>query len=627
MYYFVRITPANVVYALWLSLRKPVAAWKIELPDWLGRRFERVRPFRVLTRDEWLLAHDRAFDLWKAHALPSLARRHRHALKIGGRAVDFSRNLWQLLGIDFEALCLFAATLEKSHARGKPRVVEPRVAAAFERGELDAMFPGVRLHRSRANRVFEHLHEWGLAAAYLARELAWFFGGLARRTKRLGKRPVAWLGISPSEIPDRDNRLDFAWAAEHGHVPSGDVAYFLPVRLTTAQRSYLQSRGIACVEPPDSYAVLPHAARARALGGTLRGFFAAIAKPAAVAPLLARFACRAPYWDAVFSELGTTTYVTTTSYSWPEKAELSLASARGIRTIIWAYSANSLVFSVEDRRFRDLGVLRSVVVAGEYWVWNRAYAEWLHARQALAHAATEVRIVGPLMCGDASWLARDRREARAALGLPPDGLCIGVFDMAPANDAWRERFGGGPPMVDAGTYLEFWKTIEAIVLRVPDSYALVKLKRDFSHPYRALPDFLRAFVDPEGEHVRTGRVRAIDVDVDPYLPVAACDIALGVGYTSPVLAARTAGKPGYYLDPLRRANFPSHGDYLSITLTSVEEAVRAVIAACDARGDALAAAPALTPPPPHVPLSQSTFEATNAKKETTMAHPTRGQLA
>ena len=34
MYYFLRITPANVLYALWLTLRGPVAAWKIEVPAW-----------------------------------------------------------------------------------------------------------------------------------------------------------------------------------------------------------------------------------------------------------------------------------------------------------------------------------------------------------------------------------------------------------------------------------------------------------------------------------------------------------------------------------------------------------------------------------------------------------------
>ena len=63
MYYFVRITPANFLYALWLSLRGRVAAWKIVLPEPFARRFERLRPYRIWSRDEWLLAHDRAFEV------------------------------------------------------------------------------------------------------------------------------------------------------------------------------------------------------------------------------------------------------------------------------------------------------------------------------------------------------------------------------------------------------------------------------------------------------------------------------------------------------------------------------------------------------------------------------------
>jgi hypothetical protein len=140
------------------------------------------------------------------------------------------------------------------------------------------------------------------------------------------------------------------------------------------------------------------------------------------------------------------------------------------------------------------------------------------------------------------------------------------------------------------------------VLRVPGSYALVKLKRDFTHTYREFPDFLRALLDENGEHMKAGRLRRVDVNVDPYLPIAACDIAIGIAYTSPVLAARTAGKPGYYLDPLGRANFPSHPDYRAITLNTEDEIVDAVMRARDGAGAPLVDAPAITPPLPVAPF-------------------------
>ena len=135
-YYFVRISPANFLYALWLSLRRPVAAWRIALPPWLARRFERVRPYRIFTRDEWLLAHDAAFDAWSREAFPSLSSRHRVVARIGHRDVDFSRNVWQLLGAEFESLFLFSAMLAKSQRTDAPAasVVEPWIARAFRLG-------------------------------------------------------------------------------------------------------------------------------------------------------------------------------------------------------------------------------------------------------------------------------------------------------------------------------------------------------------------------------------------------------------------------------------------------------------------------------------------------------------
>jgi polysaccharide biosynthesis PFTS motif protein len=386
-------------------------------------------------------------------------------------------------------------------------------------------------------------------------------------------------------------------------VPHRDVVYFVPQNLNARQKAWLDDRGIACIEPADTYAVLPPETRFAAIGRAIAGFIAALSRPAAIAPLLARLIARAPYWDALFTELGITTYVTTTSYSWPEKPELAVAAARGIRSIIWAYSANSLTFTVEDPRFRDLGVARSIVIAGEFWVWNRAYAEWLEKRRVETPGPPcKVRVVGPLMCGNAAWLGAQAAAARSRLGLPREGLCIGAFDMPPITDAWRDRFGGGPPMVDTETYIEFWKVIERVAKRIPGCYVLVKLKRDFTHAYREFPDFLRALLDEHGEHVRAGLVRRVDVNVDPYLPIAACDIAIGIAYTSPVLAARTAGRPGYYLDPLKRAYFPSHTDFSRITLHTEDELVDAVLRARRDCPAMLEPAEAVTPPPPTVPL-------------------------
>jgi hypothetical protein len=601
-YYFVRITPANFLYALWLSLRRPVSAWRVGVPERLARRFQRLRPYRIFTRDEWLLAHDRAFDVWRREAFPLISSRYRVVARLGAREVDFSRHVWQILGIEFEALFLLGAMLAKAGA-SSPTVVEPWITRAFAAGELERMVGGVHIVRSAIHRWLEAVYEWSISAAHLARELAFAAAAAFAAARKGTAGRVVWLGISPQEMADRGDRLDFTWPVRFGYVPPQDVLFFPPIRASHSQRAYWRSNGIRVVEPQQAFSILAPAQRVRVAAQMLRGFAAALGYPSAAAPLLGRFVPRASYWAAAFDALRTSVYVTSTSYSWPEKPEVAVARARGVRTIVWAYSANSPTFATESPSFRDLGVLRSVIVAREFWVWNEAYAHWLNARQAESEdKRCEVRVVGALMCGDAKWLQTDAREARSRLTLPAHGTCVAIFDMPPMNDLWRDTFGGGPPMIDIDSYIAFWDTIERLLARVPGWFALVKLKRELRHTYRALPDILRRLVDPAGEHMRTGRVILIDVNVDPYLPVAACDAAIGVPYTSPVLAAHAIGRSAFYLDPLKRANWPSERAYRNISIRSEDEAAEIIAAATQGETVSAPNVEILTPPSICVPL-------------------------
>lgn len=607
-----RITATNVLYALCLTLRGSVAAWKVDLPAWLSRRFQRVRPYRVFTRDEWLLAHDAAFDKWKASALAILTRRHRLSARIGGRSVDFSRNLWQLLGTEFEALCLFVSMLDKTRgANGLGgTLVEPWITRAYTRAELEGLFPGVRLMRSRVNHCLEALHEWLVSAAHLARTCALVAGSLTRRRSAPGARTVVWLGISATEIPDRDDRLDFSWAARYGYIDARKTLFFPPCALTAVQRAYLDSRGIAAVEPRGSFNPLSMSVRLKVLASSVAGFVQGLFGSATAGAYFARFMARAPHWDALFEALDAKTYVTSTSYAWPEKPELAVTGARGMRSLIWAYSANSPTFANADARFRDLGIARSIVIANEFWIWNRAYGEWTRNRQVETGAPPcELRIVGPLMCGNPAHLALEPRAARERLGLPDAGLCLGVFDMPPMNDAWRDEYGGGPPMISLPSYVAFWEAIGRILEQVPGSYAMVKLKRAFHHPYREVPALLKEMLDERGDWMRSGRIRLIDVNVDPYLPIAASDVAIGVPYTSPILAARSIKRPAFYLDPLALANVPSCPEYRPLTVCSDEEALAIVkSAALPRRAMETIDLAAVTPPAPSFPLDAATRE-------------------
>ena len=70
--------------------------------------FRAVRPYRLFTRDEWLLgtrSRVRPVDGAGVSSSPASTTAYRGECRAA--RVDLSRNLWQLLGMEFEALCLF----------------------------------------------------------------------------------------------------------------------------------------------------------------------------------------------------------------------------------------------------------------------------------------------------------------------------------------------------------------------------------------------------------------------------------------------------------------------------------------------------------------------------------------
>jgi polysaccharide biosynthesis PFTS motif protein len=119
-----------------------------------------------------------------------------------------------------------------------------------------------------------------------------------------------------------------------------------------------------------------------------------------------------------------------------------------------------------------------------------------------------------------------------------------------------------------GYHEAFYQALIDLLNAHPDLCLFIKLKRPTSSQWHNFPKPQLELLDEASDFVRAGRVVVIHQDTDPYLPIAACDAALGMPYTSPVLAAVSQGKPGAYFDPLGLARFPSEHTYNSMTISS-----------------------------------------------------------
>jgi polysaccharide biosynthesis PFTS motif protein len=256
------------------------------------------------------------------------------------------------------------------------------------------------------------------------------------------------------------------------------------------------------------------------------------------------------------------------SACWPERPEVAALSSMGLETINWSYGANTFLYAADDSRFRDLGMPRSISIAKEVWVWTELVERWLHSR-ALGEPPV-IRVIGPVMCGDSRWLARAPQEARSALGLrvPPGQKLVAVFDVPAIRREWRHI----PTMYPVEMLEQFFADAETILQRMPRLALLIKPKRALGDAQRDFPDRLRRILDPGSDWRRSGRVLAVAHDIDPYLPVAAADICIGIPFTSPVLVAHWAGRPAFFHDPLAVVRHVPGAPELAAGLTrSVEE--------------------------------------------------------
>jgi hypothetical protein len=568
MKYFHKINWFNYPYALFISIRSDIYVWKIELPEFLTGRFRRLLPHEKYTSDQWIKLRDDCFVHWRDTVFPIYQKSIKCLVEYQGTTIDFSLNLWQHLGLEFEQFYLFAATVRQYQDKsdGNPEIHIPCILLAVPESVQQNIFPNIEFTTSRLFLWMESLQAWGISWAYYLRSLALFFAALFKQRPRIGSGRFLWLGISPQEIPEHDLQLNCAWAAQYAHLPKDDVLHFLPLKATKKQNDYLTSQGIRFIEPHEFFTLISISNRIRAIVSPLFALWrgALLDKPL-VGAYRFRMAADALRWFELVSQLKPEACFTTTSSCWPEHSQIAVMKCLGIRSVIWGYSANNLSFAKLDDQIVDRGVQRSFFIADEYWAWNKAVVNFLDKRRLLV-GRTLYKDVGMMMCGDIRHLELLPSQARRMLGLPETGFHVAIFDVPPVNQLWLNKFAGGPPLITYDYAHAFFSGVKILLENFPNLRVMIKLKRKMSDPLRGFPPVLHELVAIDGLWVKEGRVVVLNVNMDPFLPIAASEASLGMAFTSPVLAGLANRRFGAYYDPLKVASFPSEPSLMKLLL-------------------------------------------------------------
>ena len=366
-----------------------------------------------------------------------------------------------------------------------------------------------------------------------------------------------WAGISQAEAATVEGRLDFAFLVERGLIRPEECLYILPSVPSPEAQQYMAKRGIHWTTHRSSPLWVTRWERWRGAGQMMVTFVRSIVRreDRFALPVLLQYAFRMHPWIPMTRTLKPQVYLSTVSSCWPENAEIAVMNALGVRTINWSYGANAFGYSQSNDKFQDLGVLRSVAVSREIWVWHEAVANLLESRRILpGKAASAIRLTGPVMCGDSRILGQRASEVRLLHGIEThsDAQYISVFDVPPADRQIRLASGFGPNYYPLAMLEKFFEDILEVLDRFASVHIIVKPKRAINDPTirRDFPQSMLKLVAPDGEYRRQGRVILLEPDIDPYIPVAMADICLGVPFTSPVMAGLSGGRMGIYHDPL-----------------------------------------------------------------------------
>ncbi len=568
--YIHRLHPVNLVFAILLSPFFRVIYWRQEMvPSSLASRFTVLDPSETFDLDEWQGAGECAFAQWQEIAkiggnLPSA-----HGF-VADQKIDFSACWQQWIAAAVEERYLFFRMLKAVSAANEPAYIADSVIDRVVQGLEYQLCPPAGLRFLGGFRWLDRL--WSvvrLATLSMRRAFA-----LIRRGGAIGQGPAAilWTGIGPSEIADGTEELDFSFLVRDGHLSADDCVYVLPSAPVGAARDQLYRRRVRWITS-NRLSFLPLSVKLRALIDILRNLARGIFYGLWSARELfaATSACASIPAASVARFLRTNTYLTSVSACWPENPEVAALNDLGVRTINWSYGANTFLYSSSNPRFRDVGIARSVAVASDIWVWSDEVRDWLLQRSLIT--SSQIRTIGPVMCGDSRWCALTPAQARQRYGISGDAgrFYIALFDVPPLSREARLAVGHGPTNYPVEMLEQFFADCERLLQEFGDVVLIVKPKRALADSNRQYSRRMQRILDPQSDLVKAGKAVVVSHGIDPYIPVAMADIAVGVPFTSPVFAALASGRTGIYHDSLDSVRyFRPHG-YGSLVTHSYAE--------------------------------------------------------
>ena len=392
----------------------------------------------------------------------------------------------------------------------------------------------------------------------------------------LSKMTTLVRGITPGELADQDYQLDFSWWVSAGFLDPLKTLFVLPSRPNVQAQARLQKTKVQWIIESEVLSLLPRREVVLILLRSVLLFLVRIFGARVSDGFKFQLKVRSLIWLSIMKKSSIRLFITSLGEGWPETAEVAVAQSLGARAVNWSYAGSSFAFTKNFTGFRDQLLFRSLVTANENWTWTQAAADVFAQRTLIpGGAVTEWIPMGPMMCGDSSWLGLSPEEARIRYGISDsEAFYLGVFDLPYYSRMMRAKIG-----YELGPYTSFegQRGFFQGCLRALKTFSelkiLLKIKRLDPQLFELSDEFFE-LIDSKGPWIQAGRVVLLSPKADPYCSIAMSDACITYPFSSPVIACNLQGKPAAFYDAEGVARNTFRGVFKELTVLTEEDLLK-----------------------------------------------------
>ncbi|MFC1546666.1 polysaccharide biosynthesis PFTS motif protein [bacterium] len=263
-------------------------------------------------------------------------------------------------------------------------------------------------------------------------------------------------------------------------------------------------------------------------------------------------------WKPFIDSHNLKVYIVTSSSLGNEEPVVLYLNHLGVKTVEWLYGVNSYLFTSKKTECDFNNIIFSNIIVSDLIVWNEHFKNFIEKHPQ--PEGLSINVIGPLMCGDESVLDEDKNSLFSKYNIDfnagIDKKYVAIFDSPVVSDNFKVNKAVFPDTNSTEYNRDFLKDCLRLLDDFKEIVILYKPKRSLvSGKFSYDQDVLSALLNHN-------RVILFDYNINPWVPIAVCDITISVPFESPAIIGMHYSKPGLFHDA---QNIAVHHRYEKLT--------------------------------------------------------------